>query len=48
MEEESVSDQEVADLMNGTFVSIKVDRDDRPDIDNHYMAVSHMLTGSGG
>ena len=48
MERESFEDHEVAGLMNDTFVSIKVDREERPDLDNIYMTVSQMLTGSGG
>ncbi len=48
MERESFEDPEVARLMNETFVSIKVDREERPDIDNIYMNVCQMLTGSGG
>jgi hypothetical protein len=48
MEHESFEDPEVARLMNEAFVSIKVDREERPDIDEIYMKVSQMLTGSGG
>jgi uncharacterized protein YyaL (SSP411 family) len=48
MEKESFEDTEVADLMNAVFVSVKVDREERPDLDEHYMAVSQMLTGGGG
>ncbi|UCH08965.1 MAG: thioredoxin domain-containing protein, partial [Deltaproteobacteria bacterium] len=48
MERESFEDLEVAELMNDVFVSIKVDREERPDIDNVYMLVCQMLTGSGG
>jgi uncharacterized protein len=48
MEHESFEDNEVAALMNDTFVCIKVDREERPDIDNIYMTVCQMLTGSGG
>ncbi|HJZ12592.1 MAG TPA: thioredoxin domain-containing protein [Acidobacteriota bacterium] len=48
METESFEDPEVAQLMNETFVSIKVDREERPDIDNIYMMVCQMTTGSGG
>jgi uncharacterized protein YyaL (SSP411 family) len=48
MEKESFEDQEVARLMNGTFISIKVDREERPDLDHIYMTVCQMLTGSGG
>jgi uncharacterized protein len=48
MERESFEDPDVARLLNDRYVSIKVDREERPDIDAVYMAVCHMLTGSGG
>ncbi|MCU0632568.1 MAG: thioredoxin domain-containing protein [Methanolinea sp.] len=48
MERESFSDQEVAALLNAHFISIKVDREERPDIDHLYMNASIALTGSGG
>lgn len=48
MEKESFEDHEVAQLMNDTFVSIKVDREERPDIDKLYMNVCQMMTGGGG
>lgn len=48
MEHESFEDKDVAKLMNDTFVSIKVDREERPDIDNIYMTVCQMMTGGGG
>ncbi len=48
MEEESFEDPEVAALLNETFVCIKVDREERPDIDHVYMTVCQMLTGGGG
>jgi len=48
MEEESFNDPEVAALMNEAFVSIKVDREERPDIDHLYMSVAMMLNGNGG
>ncbi|MBA4310831.1 MAG: thioredoxin domain-containing protein [Chlorobiaceae bacterium] len=48
MEHESFEDEEVAKLMNETFVNIKVDREERPDIDGIYMSVCQELTGSGG
>ncbi len=48
MAHESFEDREVADLMNEIFVSIKVDREERPDIDKVYMNVCQMMTGSGG
>jgi uncharacterized protein YyaL (SSP411 family) len=48
MERESFEDLEIADLMNNAFVSIKVDREERPDIDGIYMSVCQIMTGSGG
>jgi len=48
MERESFSDPDVARLMNDAFISVKVDREERPDIDNLYMHACHVLTGSGG
>ncbi|MBI2877255.1 MAG: thioredoxin domain-containing protein [Candidatus Tectomicrobia bacterium] len=48
MEHESFEDTEVARLMNEAFVCIKVDREERPEIDSLYMTVCQMLTGSGG
>jgi uncharacterized protein len=48
MEHESFEDEDVARLLNDVFVCIKVDREERPDIDNIYMSVCTMLTGSGG
>ncbi|MFH1180449.1 MAG: thioredoxin domain-containing protein [Candidatus Bathyarchaeota archaeon] len=48
MEHECFTDSRVAELMNETFINIKVDREERPDIDGVYMAVSQMLTGGGG
>lgn len=48
MEHESFEDEEVAKLLNKHFVSIKVDREERPDIDQAYMQVCQMLTGRGG
>ena len=48
MEHESFEDSTVAGLMNKYFVSIKVDKEERPDIDNIYMTVAQVLTGSGG
>jgi len=48
MAHESFEDKEVASLMNQAFVNIKVDREERPDIDNTYMTICQMLTGSGG
>ncbi|MHB8907170.1 MAG: thioredoxin domain-containing protein, partial [Melioribacteraceae bacterium] len=48
MEHESFEDEETALLMNQTFVSIKVDREERPDIDNIYMMVCQIMNGTGG
>ena len=48
MERESFEDPHVAELMNEAFVNVKVDREERPDIDGVYMTVCQMLTGSGG
>jgi len=48
MEKESFEDPEVARLMNQAFVSIKVDREERPDLDHIYMTVGQIMTGSGG
>jgi uncharacterized protein YyaL (SSP411 family) len=48
MAHESFEDPQVASLMNDTFVSIKVDREERPDIDMLYMAACQMMSGSGG
>ena len=48
MEHESFEDSLVASLMNDAFVNIKVDREERPDIDNIYMEVTQMVTGRGG
>lgn len=48
MAHESFEDEQVAHLMNEAFVNIKVDREERPDIDNTYMTVCQMLTGQGG
>ncbi len=48
MERESFEDEEVARLLNETFICIKVDREERPDIDTIYMTVCSMMTGGGG
>lgn len=45
---ESFEDNEIADLLNRYFISIKVDKEERPDIDSVYMAVCQAFTGSGG
>jgi len=48
MAHESFEDPTVAKFMNDVFVSIKVDREERPDIDKIYMTVCQLMTGSGG
>jgi uncharacterized protein YyaL (SSP411 family) len=48
MGHESFEDEEVAALLNRDFVAIKVDREERPDIDHIYMAVCQAMTGQGG
>jgi len=48
MERESFADEAVARQMNETFINIKVDREERPDIDQVYMTVCQMMTGGGG
>ncbi len=48
MERESFEDEEVAEVLNKYFVSIKVDREERPDIDNIYMTFCQAITGHGG
>ena len=48
MAHESFEDEEIAELLNRYFISIKVDKEERPDIDAIYMAVCQAFTGSGG
>ena len=48
MERESFEDDEIAELLNEKFVAIKVDREERPDIDSIYMSVCTIMTGTGG
>jgi uncharacterized protein YyaL (SSP411 family) len=48
MEKETFEDKEVADYMNQNFISIKVDREENPEIDTIYMTATQMMTGSGG
>ncbi len=48
MAHESFEDSRTAHILNRFFVSIKVDREERPDIDSVYMAVCQAFTGSGG
>ena len=45
---ESFEDEEIAKILNKYFISVKVDREERPDIDNVYMSVCQAFTGSGG
>ncbi len=48
MAHESFEDEKVAKILNKNFICIKVDREERPDIDNIYMKFCQMITGSGG
>ncbi|WP_330949334.1 thioredoxin domain-containing protein [Virgibacillus sp. MG-45] len=48
MAHESFEDEEVAALLNKYYISIKVDREERPDVDSIYMKVCQMMTGHGG
>ncbi|MFA0847819.1 MAG: thioredoxin domain-containing protein [Methanobacterium formicicum] len=48
MSRESFQDPEIGQLINQVFVPVKVDREERPDIDSIYMTVCQMITGSGG
>jgi uncharacterized protein YyaL (SSP411 family) len=48
MERESFENEETAALMNENFINIKVDREERPDLDQIYMSAVQMMTGSGG
>ncbi|MBT8452813.1 MAG: thioredoxin domain-containing protein [Deltaproteobacteria bacterium] len=48
MERESFEDEEIAAYLNGHFIAIKVDREERPDIDSVYMTAVTILTGRGG
>jgi uncharacterized protein YyaL (SSP411 family) len=45
---ESFEDEEIAEILNRRFISVKVDKEERPDIDSVYMAVCQAFTGSGG
>lgn len=45
---ESFEDEEIAELLNKHFISVKVDKEERPDIDSVYMSVCQAFTGSGG
>jgi uncharacterized protein YyaL (SSP411 family) len=48
MEGEAFSDEAIAEYMNANFLPIKVDREERPDIDSIYMQALQMMTGQGG
>lgn len=48
MERESFEDEEVAELLNKHYIAVKVDREERPDVDHIYMTVCQSLTGAGG
>lgn len=48
MEEESFENEDVAKAMNDNYICIKVDREERPDIDHIYMSALQMITGRGG
>ena len=48
MEHESFENEAIAKLMNDNFISIKVDREERPDLDQVYMAAVQIMTGAGG
>ncbi len=48
MAHESFEDQETADYLNANFVAIKVDREERPDVDSVYMAATQAISGEGG
>ncbi|MFL6206951.1 MAG: thioredoxin domain-containing protein, partial [Acidimicrobiales bacterium] len=48
MAHESFEDEEVAEIMNRLFVNVKVDREERPDVDDIYMEATQAMTGSGG
>ena len=48
MERESFENEEIAAQMNASYVSIKVDREERPDVDRIYMTFVQATTGSGG
>ena len=48
MEQESFEDSLVAQVMNKNFINIKVDREERPDVDQVYMNAVQLMTGSGG
>lgn len=48
MERESFENEEIARLLNEHFIAVKVDREERPDLDHLYMSFTQALTGQGG
>ena len=48
MENDCFMDEEVAELMNRSFINVLVDREERPDIDSHFMKLSFLMTGTAG
>ena len=48
MEEESFQDEAIAETLNENFVPVKVDREERPDLDSVYMSICQQVTGRGG
>lgn len=48
MERESFEDEKVAEILNRSYIAVKVDREERPDIDHMYMTYCQLMTGSGG
>jgi uncharacterized protein YyaL (SSP411 family) len=48
MEQESFEDEDTVQALNAAFVCVKVDREERPDLDAIYMSVCQILTGGGG
>jgi len=48
MEEDSFSRQSVADVLNESYIAIKVDKEERPDVDQAYMSISQVITGQAG
>ncbi|PJN85426.1 hypothetical protein CV739_05900, partial [Bacillus velezensis] len=48
MAHESFEDEEIAGILNDKFIAIKVDREERPDVDSVYMRICQLMTGQGG
>lgn len=48
MEHESFEDEQVADVMNENFICVKVDREERPDVDHYYMTAVQLMSRKGG